>query len=117
MGAAGMNNLMTRGFAALVLLLAVVALPVLAGGEAVVISIKGFTFNPPEITIPVGATVRWENDEKRQYHSVWFEAQGDPEPDYFFPEEFYERQFDRVGEFPYRCGPHPEMTGVVRVVE
>ena len=25
--------------------------------------------------------------------------------------------FDQVGEFPYRCGPHPEMTGVIKVVE
>ena len=108
---------MTRKIAKAVLLLALFAPPVLAGGETIVISIKNFKFNPPEITVPVGATVRWENDEKRQYHSVWFEAQGDPEPDYFFPEEFYERPFDQVGEFPYRCGPHPEMTGVIKVVE
>ncbi|HBE92173.1 MAG TPA: plastocyanin, partial [Gammaproteobacteria bacterium] len=31
--------------------------------------------------------------------------------------EFYERDFDKIGSFPYRCGPHPEMTGVVHVVE
>jgi plastocyanin len=107
---------MIRQAVVTVLLLAMAALPARAGSETVVVSIKEFKFNPPEITVPVGATVRWENDEKRQYHSVWFEAQGDPEPDYFFPGESYERTFDRVGAFPYRCGPHPEMTGVVRVV-
>lgn len=108
---------MIRSLVASVLLLALSAPLAVAGGESIVVSIKDFKFNPPEITVPVGATVRWENDEKRQYHSVWFEAQGDPEPDYFFPGESYERTFDRVGAFPYRCGPHPEMTGVVRVVE
>jgi plastocyanin len=108
---------MVRSLVASVLLLALSAPLAVAGGETTVISIKDFKFSPPEITVPVGATVRWENDEKRQYHSVWFEAQGDPEPDYFFPGESYQRTFDRVGAFPYRCGPHPEMTGVVKVVE
>ena len=108
---------MIWNFVAGVLLLLLSTPPVLAGGETVVVSIKDFKFNPPEISVPVGATVRWENDEKRQYHSVWFEALGEPEPEYFFPDEFYERTFGQAGEFPYRCGPHPEMTGVVRVVE
>ena len=86
-----------------------------AGGEAVVVVIKDFQFTPQEVTVKPGDTVRWENHEKRQYHSVWFEAAGEPEPDYFFPEESYERVFDTAGDFPYRCGPHPRMTGVVHV--
>ena len=84
--------------------------------EPVIVIIKKMKFQPQEITVKKGATVRWENREKRQYHSVWFEQAGDPEPDYFFPEESYERKFDTVGDFPYRCGPHPEMTGVVHVI-
>jgi plastocyanin len=91
----------------------------MAGGsvaaEPVVVVIYKMKFQPQEITLKKGATVRWENREKRQYHSVWFEQAGDPEPDYIFPEESYERKFDAVGDFPYRCGPHPEMTGVVHV--
>jgi hypothetical protein len=59
----------------------------------------------------------WENREKRQYHSVWFEALGEEEPDYFFPEENYEREFKQTGTFPYRCGPHPKMTGTVHVID
>jgi plastocyanin len=66
----------------------------------------------------VGQTITWENREKRQYHSVWFEALGEAEPeDYLFPEDTYERSFDKSGTFPYRCGPHPEMTGTVTVTE
>jgi plastocyanin/mono/diheme cytochrome c family protein len=79
------------------------------------IEIKKFKFSPAEITIVVGDTVRWINKERRQYHSVWFEKLAEPEPQYFFPNEFYERSFDKVGDFPYRCGPHPKMTGVVHV--
>ena len=88
-----------------------------AGGEPIVVVIKDFKFTPQEVTIRRGETVRWENHEKRQYHSVWFQASGDPEPDYFFPEEFYERSFGQTGNFAYRCGPHPKMTGTVHVID
>ncbi|WJW75430.1 cupredoxin domain-containing protein [Thiohalobacter sp. IOR34] len=100
----------------LALSLGLAASPAAAGGEDVVlVIIKDYKFIPAEVSIRRGQTVRWENHEKRQYHSVWFEALGEPEPDYFFPDESYERTFDQPGDFPYRCGPHPEMTGVVHV--
>ena len=100
----------------LVLLLTVSGQEVCADDEYLVI-IKDFKFIAQEITVKRGATVRWENREKRQYHSVWFEALGEEEPDYIFPDESYVREFPDVGNFPYRCGPHPEMTGVVHVTE
>jgi plastocyanin len=79
------------------------------------IEIIKFKFTPAEISIQIGDMIRWTNKEKRQYHSVWFEQLGEPEPDYFFPDEFYERTFDQAGDFPYRCGPHPKMRGIVHV--
>jgi len=79
------------------------------------VEILKFKFIPQEITIKAGDTIRWTNVEKRQYHSVWFEQAGDPEPGYFFPGETYQRNFPEPGTFPYRCGPHPEMTGLVHV--
>ena len=85
--------------------------------EVVDVSIKGFKFIPAIITVKKGTKIRWTNNEKRQYHSVWFEKNGDPEADYFFPEEFYEKSFENVGSFPYRCGPHPEMLGEVIVTD
>jgi hypothetical protein len=83
------------------LLLALCSATASAGndGEALVI-IKDFEFIPQEI------------------HSVWFEALGESEPeDYLFPEDSYARSFDKPGVYPYRCGPHPEMTGTVTVAE
>ncbi len=100
-----------------VLLLAVSGQEVFADGDENLVIIKDFKFIAQEITVKRGATVRWENREKRQYHSVWFEALGEEEPDYIFPDESYEREFTDAGSFPYRCGPHPEMTGVVHVTE
>ena len=93
--------------------------PVLiAGGDDNLVVIKDYEFIPQHITTSKGQTITWENQEKRQYHSVWFEALGEDQPeDYLFPEDTYERTFAETGKFPYRCGPHPEMTGSVTVVE
>jgi len=84
--------------------------------EPVIVVVSDFKFQPSEVVVTVGDTIRWENQEKFQYHSVWFELSGEEEPDYFFPEESYEKTFLEVGEFPYRCGPHPKMMGLVRVM-
>lgn len=84
-------------------------------GETIEVQIIGFHFSPAEITIKQGDTVRWINQEKRQHHNVWFEALGEKEPDYLFPGDSFTRNFKEKGKFPYRCGPHPEMNGVVHV--
>lgn len=100
----------------LVVILACLPAVIFAGGEPTVeVEMLKFKFIPEEITVKVGDSVRWTNKEKRQYHSVWFEEAGDPEPDYIFPDETYQRTFDKPGDYPYHCVPHPKMTGVVNV--
>jgi plastocyanin len=88
-----------------------------AYSKEVVVEIYKKEFIPAHITINVGDTVIWKNIEKRQYHNVWFKQLVKDEPDYIFPDETYQRDFATVGEFPYECGPHPKMKGVVIVVE
>jgi plastocyanin len=83
--------------------------------ETVHVDIKKFKFTPQQLTINVGDTVVWTNREKRQYHSVWFKELGDVEPDYFFPDETYQRTFKLAGSFNYLCGPHPKMMGIIIV--
>ncbi len=73
-------------------------------------------FIPAQITIAKGDTVIWKNIEKRQYHNVWFKQFFTEEPDYLFPGDSYRYTFDQLGEFPYECGPHPKMQGIVKVV-
>ena len=65
--------------------LLLVGLTVYANAQTKDVNIQKMLFVPQTITISVGDVVRWVNKERRQYHSVWFEALGDPEPDYFFP--------------------------------
>lgn len=85
--------------------------------EVVEVSIVKMQFDPQRVKIKPGATVKWVNNEKRSNHSILFEKEGLPESDRFFPGEFWQRTFEKPGVYPYQCGPHPEMTGVVEVVE
>lgn len=87
-----------------------------AFAKDVVVEIYKKKFIPNEITIEVGDSVIWKNIEKRQYHNVWFKSSGEEEPDYFFPDESYQRKFSKIGDFNYECGPHPKMKGKVTVV-
>lgn len=78
------------------------------------VQIMGYKYDPAELTIKRGDTVVWVNREKRVSHSVLFTGSGE-ESERFFPDEKWSRVFDEVGRFEYRCGPHPEMLGVVIV--
>ena len=85
--------------------------------KEVIVEIYKKKFNPAEITIEQGDTVIWKNIEKRQYHNVWFKQFDKEEPEYFFPDESYQRSFQEIGTFPYECGPHPRMKGKVIVID
>lgn len=92
------------------------ALGVLGGAQAAEhqVSIEKFTFSPAELRVRKGDTVTWVNNEKRVSHSILFMGRGE-ESERFFPGEKWSRTFPEAGRFEYRCGPHPEMLGVVVV--
>mgnify|MGYP002375865829 FL=1 len=81
------------------------------------VRIEGYRFLPAEISIPAGDSERWVNDEKRTRHSVVFPAEGGLESERMFPQESWQRRFEKPGRYDYHCGPHPEMKGVVVVGE
>lgn|SRR5574340_152418 len=95
----------------------VLAVSLANAGEIVEVSIAKMQFDPQQLKIRPGTTVKWVNNEKRTSHSVFFEQEGLPESERFFPGESWQRVFDKPGIYRYRCGPHPEMTGVVEVAE
>lgn len=84
---------------------------------SVEVSIVNYTFMPQEVSIRVGDTVKWVNRERRTSHSILFPQEGGRESERLFPEESWQRQFTRPGQYPYHCGPHPEMKGLVIVAE
>lgn len=86
-----------------------------AAAGTVEVRIERYAYVPPTVTIKAGDTVRWVNAEKRTSHSVLFTGPGGMESDRMFEGEQWERRFDRPGRYPYTCGPHPEMKGLVIV--
>jgi plastocyanin len=75
---------------------------------------------PSEITVPVGSTVTWTNDDST-IHTV---TEGTPggagatpafDSSIVAPSATWEHTFDAAGEFDYYCTLHPFMTGKVTV--
>lgn len=95
-------------------LLALVAVAAF-GQQTVDVSIQEYRFQPAEVRIKVGDTVRWVNRENRTSHSVLFPAENGLESERLFPGEHWQRAFVQPGRYSYRCGPHEEMKGVVVV--
>lgn len=76
---------------------------------------KGNLFVPESVTIQPGTSVRWINDERRTTHSVLFAQEAGLESERLFPGDSWTRRFDQPGHYPYTCGPHPEMKGLIIV--
>lgn len=73
--------------------------------------IKGYKFLPQDISVKVGTTVTWVNEDS-VVHTV--EGSGMDSGNMSKGEEFT-FTFDKVGVYDYICGPHPYMTGSVIV--
>ncbi len=76
---------------------------------------------PYEVTVDVGSTVTWSNDDTAA-HTVTSGSASDG-PDGIFdsglisPGDTYTNQFNEEGNFDYYCIAHPWMTGKVIVSE
>ncbi len=107
-------------FAAAVVLVAVVGNPVRAADTRVAMgsSNEPLAFLPPDITVPVGATVEWFNDTDLE-HDVQAEdgSFGTPGSGLLGKGQKYEFKFSKAGTFKYFCTPHKSagMVGTVTV--
>jgi plastocyanin len=77
------------------------------------VKIDNFTFTPPELTVPVGATVKFVNHDDIP-HSIVDKNKGfrskalDTDDSFTFT-------FASAGTYDYFCGLHPHMTGKIIV--
>lgn len=83
--------------------------PAAPGGTRV--SIVDFSYSPENLTVAVGTTVTWTNQDGST-HFVTFD---DLSSDGLRKNGTFERQFDTPGVYPYTCSRHPSMTGTVTV--
>jgi plastocyanin len=79
------------------------------------VTIEKFKFIPPEVTVPVGATVVWINRDDEPHLVAAQQKQFKSKP--LGKDDTFSVTFDKPGEYPYFCLIHPHMTGVVIVGE
>jgi len=76
------------------------------------ISIKDFAFNPEVLTIKVGTTVIWTNEDSVP-HTITSEGNFNSET--LGKGKTYEHTFNTIGIYDYHCGIHPSMRGKIIV--
>ena len=86
-----------------------------AAADDAKISIVDFAFTPQEITIAVGASVTWGNEDGAPHGLAY--KDGAPGADLLLPGAKFTRRFDRPGLYDYSCSVHPYMPGRVIVRE
>ena len=74
---------------------------------------RNFAFTPARIEIAAGTTVRWKNNDPVA-HTVTADD-GSLDSGLIDGGATWSRTFDRPGEYPFHCTPHPFMKGVVVV--
>ncbi|HTF33611.1 MAG TPA: cupredoxin family copper-binding protein [Myxococcota bacterium] len=77
------------------------------------VHIWNFTFDPPSLTVPVGATVTWINRDDEP-HTVT-SAEGAFTSQALDTDDSFSFRFDAPGTYVYRCAIHPQMTGTIVV--
>jgi len=80
------------------------------------ISIVGFDFTPPDMTIFQGDTVRWTNLDGTLHTSTSDPGSTDPWNSGTLGQgQSFQRQFNVVGTFPYHCAIHPSSLDTLKV--
>ena len=76
------------------------------------VTIKNFAFDPETVTIKLGQTVTWTNQDSAAHTVV---GDGGIDSGDLSKGKSYSKTFDTEGTFDYHCSIHPQMTGQVIV--
>ena len=77
------------------------------------VSIKDFSFEPGSISVAVGSTVTWTNNDTTS-HTVTADD-GSFDAGTLAPGATFSHTFDTPGTFSYHCNIHPSMTATITV--
>ena len=96
--------------------LALTVLPVLTLAAAAPttkrVEIKHFKYGPATVTVPIGATVTWVNEDEEP-HTV--KADGVFASAGLEYDDTFSFKFTKAGRYTYSCALHPKMKGTVVV--
>jgi plastocyanin len=106
-----MSSINRRDFG--IAVVATLLLPVAtARAEDTEVHIDNFTFEPAQLTVKVGATVKWMNRDDIPHTVV---CAGKFRSKTMDTDGTFEFTFTAAGEYKYFCSLHPHMTGTVKV--
>jgi plastocyanin len=106
------RNFVRGAFAAALLLALAPALPGTAHAAQLEVKIDNFTFGPQKLTVKVGDTVTWINQDDIPHTVV---STGHFRSKALDTEDKYAFTFTTAGTFEYFCGLHPHMQGSIVV--
>jgi amicyanin len=89
------------------------ASPSLTGGGGAQVSMKDIAFDPDSVTIKVGETVTWTNEESVPHTVVG--DNGEFESADLANGDTFTFTFNQAGTYAYHCSIHPGMKGTVVV--
>ena len=78
------------------------------------VKIDNFSFGPSTLTVPVGATVTWTNQDDVPHTVVSTDGKDIKSP-VLDTDQKFTHTFARAGTYDYYCSIHPKMTGKVIV--
>lgn len=76
------------------------------------VRIKNSAFDPAVITVKVGSTVRWVNQDSVPHRVVFVDG---ADSTVLSATQSWSRKFDEAGTYDYTCTIHPSMRGTVIV--
>lgn len=85
-------------------------------GGGVKISMKNIAFSPKAVTVKVGQTITWVDDESVE-HNVTANGGADFKSEDFGQGGTYKFTPKKPGEISYECTIHPGMDGKITVVQ
>lgn len=85
--------------------------------ESASVSITNFTFGPPQITVKKGGSISWTNNDSVPHTVVETDKQTGPSSGNLSNGAKYTYTYQNPGIYRYHCSIHPNMIGVVKVVD
>jgi amicyanin len=84
------------------------------GNQTNAVTIKGFSFNPSTLTVAVGTTVTWTNEDSVS-HTVTSDSGSELSSPNIPSGQTYSHTFNSTGTFDYHCSIHTSMKGKIVV--
>src|SRR4051794_10988344 len=96
-------------------MLLLTACPALAAGKKVSVAIENLKYRPDTVTIDIGDTVTWTNNDDRVHSVKADDGSFDSGP--LRTGKSFSRTFDKPGRYSYGSDPSPRTKGTVVVRE